>query len=127
MKNNSFYFLVLMLIATFSVLEAFQNACSNKTTCSGCIQNQRCAWCAMQEFGEEPRCVKINKTSDRCFEEFLVNPRNEEIIIENFALTRGSDLVVGHTILQGEPGETGQLIAISPQKVYLKLRKSAFR
>lgn len=167
MNKSSIYFLALVLISTFGTIQSqfggektvsFQNPCVSKTSCSACIQTQKCAWCMQPEFGDRPRCFQPDlKPSTPCPEEFVINPDNEQIMIRDYALSRGGKalsggggMVSGGTIEEEESGHSsmsgsssasggasmsggssgsasGSVVQISPQHVHLKLRISEFK
>lgn len=154
----------MVLINTFVAIESqfgndktisFQNPCVSKTSCSACIQTQKCAWCMQPEFGDRPRCFQPDlKPSTPCPEEFVINPDNEQIMIRDYALSRGGKalsggggMVSGGTYEEENSGSSsmsggssasggssmsggssgsgsGNVIQISPQHVHLKLRIS---
>lgn len=164
MNRNSIYFLALVLISTFGAIESqfgfekaalFQNPCVSKTSCSACIQTEKCAWCMKPDFGDRPRCFQPDvKLATPCPEEFVVNPDNEQIMIQDWALSRGGGQTLGGggrvsgvSIEEQESGGSsmsggshasggssmsggsrgsagGSVVQISPQKVHLKLRIS---
>lgn len=163
MNKNSIYFIALVLISTFGAIKSqfgidkaalYQNPCVSKTTCSACIQTEKCAWCMQPDFADRPRCFQPDlKTSTPCPEEFVVNPDNELIMVRDHALSRGGQvlsgggMVSGGTIDEEESGSSsmsggssasrgssgsggasgsgaGSVVQISPQQVHLKLRIS---
>ena len=166
MNKSSIYFLALVLICSFGAIESqfgtsekvalFQNPCVSKTSCSGCIQTQNCAWCMQPDFGDRPRCFQPDlKLATPCPEEFVVNPDNEQIMVRDYALSRGGKALSGGTMVSGgsvyeeESGSSsmkggsqssggfresgggsssasGGVVQISPQEVHLKLRISEF-
>ena len=154
-----------MLISTFGAIQSqfgidktvsFQNPCVSKATCSACIQTQKCAWCMQPDFGDRPRCFQPDlKPQTPCPEEFVINPDNEQIMIRDYALSRGEKelsgggRVSGGSISEQESGfgsmsggssasggssmsggasgaGSGSVVQISPQHVHLKLRISEF-
>lgn len=160
---NSIYLLAFVLLSTFGAIESqfgidksalFTNPCVSKTTCSACIQTQKCAWCMQPDFGDRPRCFQPDlKPATPCPEEFVVNPDNEQILIENLSLSRGGEFIGGGGMVSGgsmsgheessssmSGGSSGaggssvsggasgsghgHVVQISPQKVHLKLRIS---
>lgn len=159
-------FFIVVLISAFSVIESqssidkaalSQNPCVSKTTCSACIQTQKCAWCMQPDFGERPRCFQPDtKPATLCPEEFVINPDNEQIMVRDYALSRGGKalsgggMVSGGSISEQESGHSsmsggssasggssmsggrsgsgsGSVVQISPQHVHLKLRISKCR
>lgn len=105
MNKCSIYLVAVVLLSAFGAIESqfgiekaalFQNPCVSKTSCSACIQTQKCAWCMQPEFGDRPRCFQPDvKPSTPCPEEFVINPDNEQILIRGAALSRGSKATSG--------------------------------
>lgn len=163
MNNSSIYFLALVLISTFGAIQSqfgfdrsvsLQNPCVKKTTCSACIQTEKCAWCMQPDFGERPRCFQPDlKPQTPCPEEFVVNPDNEIYAIQADALSRGGKQLSdgkwvtgvsgfeqeggmgsmsggssasGGSSMSGSASGSGsaKVVQISPQNVNLKLRIS---
>lgn len=157
---KSIFLVGLLLISMFGAIKSqfgidkaalFQNPCVSKTSCSACIQTQKCAWCIQPDFGDRPRCFQPDlKPATPCLEEFIVNPDNEQITVRGEALSRGGvtfggGMVNGFDISGHEEGESsisgnsnsasggsfgggssgsasGSVVQISPQHVELKLR-----
>jgi integrin beta 1 len=165
MNKNSMYLIAFVLLSTFGAIESqfgiekgslSANPCVSKTSCSGCIQTQKCAWCMQPDFGDRPRCFQPDlKPATPCPEEFVVNPDNEQIMIEDYALSRGGEYLSGGGMVSGgsmsghesssgsmsggssssggssmsggsSGSGRGSVVQISPQKVHLKLRISEF-
>lgn len=163
MNKNSIYLLAFVLLSTFGAIESqfgidkaalFTNPCVSKTNCGACIQTQKCAWCMQPDFGDRPRCFQPDlKPATPCPEEFVVNPDNEQIMIRDYALSRGGQYLSGGGMvsggsMSGQESSSGSMsgqssgsggssmsgsasgsgkggaVQISPQEVKLKLRIS---
>lgn len=158
----SMYFLAAVLLSMLGAIESqgidksalSANPCANKLNCGACIQTQSCAWCMDPEFGDRPRCFQPDlKPATTCPEEFVVNPDNEQIMVRDFALSRGGVAINDGTMVSGgsmsgheessgsmsgnsqssggsnmqgsgSGHESGGVVQISPQEVRLKLRIS---
>lgn len=104
------------------------DSCSNQNTCHECIQSKGCAWCSKpsldQSVNEGPRCFSsglISTGGYECESKFLVNPKNEQTVLENKPLTK-----FGEPKLRTENTNGQKIVQISPQRIGLKLRLSMF-
>lgn len=114
------------------------NPCTSKTTCSQCIQTQKCAWCMQENFGDRPRCFQPDfKVGVACDEAFTINPDNEQSFEKDNPLSRGGFAIGGNqeegeeysqaSMASGGSGyasASGSVTQIRPQHVNLKLRIS---
>ena len=165
MTRYSILLLASVLLSTFIVINSqnlekpvalTQNPCTSKTTCSSCIQTQKCAWCMQPEFGERPRCFQPDlRPATLCPEEFVVNPDNEAILYRALALSRAGYELTGGGMASGGSFEgeghgsssmsgsvstsgggsasggasgsaSGGVVQVSPQHVGLRLRVSEY-
>eukprot|EP00096_Caligus_rogercresseyi_P012190 TRINITY_DN5033_c0_g1_i1.p1 TRINITY_DN5033_c0_g1~~TRINITY_DN5033_c0_g1_i1.p1 ORF type:complete len:836 (+),score=305.25 TRINITY_DN5033_c0_g1_i1:51-2558(+) len=91
-----------------------QNPCSNKQTCSECIQTPTCAWCMKEDYvsadgSQMPRCNQESQIKRmQCPVEYIVNP---DIVFQIFSNTELRKSSVDHEAVQ-----------VKPQNVALKLR-----
>jgi integrin beta 1 len=162
MNKNMICVQALVLLSIVCAIESqsidkaalFTNPCTGKTNCGLCIQTSSCAWCMQPDFGDRPRCFQPDlKPATPCPEEFVVNPDNEQIMMREAMLSRGSAYLGDGSMVSGGSASghgsssgsmsghgsasggssghgsssgSGSVVQISPQEVKLKLRISEF-
>ena len=94
----------------FDVSIAQLPKCEQKKTCGDCISSADCFWCLDSASQVSPfvqKCFSIFQESP-CSESGIVDPRDEEEILENIEVNPNS--------------QNDDIVHIAPQKVKLRLR-----
>lgn len=127
----------LAVVAVLCGLAWGQSGCSNKVSCSACIQTPNCMWCGRPGnfTGEEgkslSRCIKRTddiaaEWRDACGINDVHEPANYFEMLINHELTQAGVLAGSGGSLGGAAGAAGgsgeSVVQIKPQRVAMKLR-----
>lgn len=119
---------IIILFACLIKLSLNQTApsdsCFTQNTCHECIQAKGCSWCAKPSLdptvSDGNRCFSSSGHPLECEAKFLVNPKNEQNVLEEKPLTK----IGGPRLRTGLTRDGQEIVQISPQKIGLKLRLS---